>query len=98
MPAHLMTEPVAFRDARPRLAGPNYRGLHRAASFQHVPQPGALVLEPGSRVFSSVIRLIDAQTALVRHVGSSDDHPVALSGLQPAGAHVRIGADFGDLD
>jgi hypothetical protein len=98
MSAHLMTDAARFSDVRPRLAGPNYRGLHRAASAQQLVQPGALVLEPASQNFSSVMRLIDADTALVRHVGTFDDHPVALAALRPAGSRVRIGTDFGDRD
>jgi len=97
MPAHLMAPTAVCSETRPRLAGPNYRGLHRAP-VQRLIQPGSLVLEPGSRSFSSVIRLIDGHTALVRSVGSFDDHSVALSALRPAGAEIRIGADFGDRD
>ena len=85
MPAHLMAE-ADFQAQRPRLAGANYRGTHRAASFEQLPQPGALVLEPESRDLSSVIRLVDARTALVRHIGSFDDHPIALTLLRPASA------------
>ena len=97
MPAHLMAETAVLSETRPRLAGANYRGLHRAP-VQQLLQAGSLVLEPGSRSFSSVIRLIDGQTALVRSVGSFDDHPIALSALRTAGAEIRIGADFGDRD
>lgn len=98
MSAHLAAEAAVLASPRPRLSGPNYCGLHRAPSSGRMAQPGALVLEPGSHVLSSVIRLVDAETALVRHVGSFDDHPVALSRLRPAGAQVRVGADFGDAD
>jgi hypothetical protein len=95
MAAHLADELVAMTSVRPRLAGPNYCGHHRAAPSRVI-QPGSLLLEPGSKVPSSVIRLIDVSTALVRHVGAADDHPVQLSVLQPLGARVRVAADFGN--
>ena len=95
--AHLLAEAQALGTPRVRLSGPNYRGVHRSAASYPQVVPGALVVEPGSRVPSSVIRQIDAGTALVRHVGTCDDHPVSLTDLQPFadGLRVRVGADFG---
>jgi hypothetical protein len=80
------------------MAGPNYHGLHRRAVPARVGVPGTLVLEPGSQVPSSVIALIDLRRALVRHVGTCDDHAVELEQLRPFadGRRVRIGADHGD--
>jgi hypothetical protein len=96
MAAHLAHQPLSTTSARPRLSGPNYCGHHRAAAAPHAVQPGSLLFEPGSNVPSSVIRLIDISTALVRHVGSADDHAVELSVLQPYGPRVRVAADFDD--
>ena len=98
MSAHLAVETAVLAGPRPRLAGANYCGLHRAPSRDRVVQPGALVLEPGSDVLSSVIRLVDVETALVRHVGSFDDHAVALSTLRAPGTRLRVAADFADVD
>ncbi len=97
MAAHLLAEAEALEIPRVRLAGQNYRGAHRSAASYPLVVPGALVIEPSSRVPSSVIRQIDARTALVRHVGTCDDHPVPLADLQPFadGQRVRVGADFG---
>ena len=83
MAGHLMNDTDRVTPARVRLSGPNYRGLHRKAVGQDVGQPGTLVLEPASEVPSSVIGQIDAVTALVRHVGTCDDHAVALADLRP---------------
>jgi hypothetical protein len=94
--AHFADRLSTATAVRPRLTGPNYRGQHRTASPPDGIQPGSLLFEPGSNVPSSVIRLIDSSTALVRHVGSADDHPVQLSSLQPLGARVRVAADFND--
>ena len=97
MAAHLLAEAEALAAPRVRLAGPHYRGAHRSAAYYPLITPGALVIEPSSRVPSSVIRQIDASTALVRHVGTTDDHPVPVADLQPFadGLRVRVGADFG---
>ena len=97
MAAHLLAEVDPRFAPRVRLSGPNYRGQHRSAVQRIIGQPGALVLEPSSDVPSSVIVQIDAVTALVRHVGTCDDHPVPLAALRPFadGARVRVGADFG---
>jgi len=97
MAAHLMNEADLFTAPRVRLSGPNYHGQHRSAVAQQVGQPGTLVLEPASQVPSSVIGQIDAVTALVRHVGTCDDHAVRLADLQPFadGNRVRVGKDFG---
>ena len=98
MAAHLLPEDEALRAPRVRLAGANYRGLHRSAVRRGVWEPGSLVLEPASQVPSSVIVQVDASTAVVRHVGTCDDHPVALADLRPFadGARVRVGSDYGD--
>jgi hypothetical protein len=98
MAAHMLAEVDPSFAPRVRLSGPNYRGHHRSAIQRLVGEPGALVLEPASDVPSSVIVQIDAVTALVRHVGTCDDHPVLLAALRPFadGARVRVGADFGD--
>jgi hypothetical protein len=97
MAAHLLAEVDPRIAPRVRLSGPNYHGHHRSAVQRVVGQPGALVLEPASDVPSSVIGQIDAVTALVRHVGTCDDHAVALATLRPFadGCRVRVGADFG---
>ena len=98
MAAHLLAEDEVFSSPRVRLAGVNYRGHHRAAPRPGTWEPGSLVHEPASQVPSSIIIQIDAQTALVRHVGTCDDHPVAIADLRPFadGARVRVGSDFGD--
>jgi hypothetical protein len=98
MAAHLLAESEVLSSPRVRLAGANYRGQHRSASRPGLWAPGSLVHEPASQVPSSVIVQIDARTALVRHVGTCDDHPVALADLRPFadGAQVRLGSDFGD--
>ena len=98
MAAHLLNEAELFTAPRVRLSGPNYRGQHRSAVCQQVGQPGTLVLEPADQVPSSVIVQIDAVTALVRHVGTCDDHAVRLADLRPFadGNRVRVGSDFGN--
>jgi hypothetical protein len=98
MAAHLLAEQDLFSSPRVRLAGANYRGQHRSAPRPGTWAPGSLVHEPASQVPSSIIVQIDARTALVRHVGTCDDHPVALDDLRPFadGARVRVGSDFGD--
>ena len=98
MAAHLLSDEELFTSPRVRLAGANYRGTHRSAARRGIWDPGALVLEPASAVPSSVIVQIDARNALVRHVGTCDDHPVALADLRPFadGSRVRVGSDFGD--
>lgn len=78
------------------LMGPNYQGRHRSPGQPILSQAGALVLEPGAIVPSSVIRQVDATRALVRHVGTCDDHLAVLDDLRPFadGARVRVGYDF----
>jgi hypothetical protein len=98
MPAHLITETSDPSCLRPRVSGANYCGRHRAASGAGHHRPGALVIEPGSPTFSSIVRLVDAETAVVRHVGGFDDHTVALRTLQALSARIRVGADFSDSD
>jgi hypothetical protein len=66
---------------RATLSGLNYQGRHRSPHYADVCRPGALVVEPGAPTPSSVIRQIDAVTALVRHVGTCDDHPAAIRDL-----------------
>jgi hypothetical protein len=98
MAAHLLAEAELFTSPRVRLAGANYRGQHRSAARRGIWDPGSLVIEPRSAVPSSLIVQIDANTALVRHVGTCDDHAVALAELRPFadGARVRVGSDFGN--
>jgi len=69
--------------ARATLSGLNYQGRHRSPHYADVCRPGALVVEPGAPTPSSVIRQIDAVTALVRHVGTCDDHPAPIRDLVP---------------
>jgi hypothetical protein len=78
------------------LLGANYQGRHRSAHHRPLCQPGALVLERDTTLPSSVIRQVDDTRALVRHVGTCDDHVVAIADLVPFadGARVRIGYDF----
>jgi hypothetical protein len=66
---------------RATLSGLNYQGRHRSPHYADLCRPGALVLEPGAPTPSSVIRQIDAVTALVRHVGTCDDHPTPIRDL-----------------
>jgi hypothetical protein len=97
MAAHLLTDDRLDETGEVlHLSGANYRGRHRSASHQATCQPGALVLEPGAGTPSSVIRLVDAARALVRHVGTCDDHVVAIDVLTPFadGRRVRIGCDY----
>jgi hypothetical protein len=58
--------------------------------------PGALVLEVGSSRFSSIIRLVGTESAVVRHVGGCDDHTVALASLQGLSTKVLVGGDAND--
>jgi hypothetical protein len=48
------------------------------------------VLEPDGPTPSSVVRQIDAVTALVRHVGTCDDHPVRIDELTAFADGVRV--------
>jgi hypothetical protein len=97
MANHLLTDdqlpdsPVALH-----LLGANYQGRHRSAHHRPLCQPGALVLEANTTMPSSVIRQVDATRALVRHIGTCDDHLVAIADLAPFadGERVRIGYDF----
>jgi hypothetical protein len=71
---------------RAALSGHNYQGRHRSPHYTSICRPGALVVEPSGPSPSSVIRQIDAVTALVRHVGTCDDHPVRIRELLPFAA------------
>ena len=94
MTAHLLDRPLP----RPHVAGPDYLGRHRGVARQLSFPPGALALEPGAHVPSSVIRHVDDATVLVRHVGTQDDHPVPITALTTFadGYRVVIGIDHGD--
>ena len=97
MATHLLPEDLVPDCHRVlHLMGPNYQGRHRSPGQPILSRAGALVLEPGATVPSSVIRQVDASRALVRHVGTCDDHLVALDDLRPFadGDRVRVGVDF----
>jgi hypothetical protein len=97
MATHLLPEDLVPDSHRVlHLMGPNYQGRHRSPHQPILSQAGALVLEPGATAPSSVIRQVDATRALVRHVGTCDDHLVALDDLRPFvdGQRVRVGYDF----
>jgi hypothetical protein len=64
-------------------SGYGYQGRHRSPHFTDVCRPGSLVLEAAGSAPSTVVRQIDAVTALVRHVGTCDDHPAAIRDLVP---------------
>jgi hypothetical protein len=78
------------------LLGANYEGRHRKPCNPPSCQAGALVVELGSKRPSSVIRQVDADRALVRHVGTCDDHLVTIDDLRPFadGSRVRVGYGF----
>ena len=80
--------------ARAALSGLNYQGRHRSPHYADVCRPGALVVEPGAPTPSSVIRQIDAVTALVRHVGTCDDHPARIRDLVPFAVAATAGAGW----
>ena len=86
------TTPVQAAATRAALSGLNYQGRHRSPRYQSLCTPGALVLEPDGPTPSSVIRQVDAVTALVRHVGTCDDHPVRIADLVPFAEAARDGA------
>jgi hypothetical protein len=94
MTAHLLDRPLP----RPHVAGADYCGRHRGVARALSFPPGALALEPGARVPSSVIRHVDDATVLVRHVGTQDDHPVRITALTAFadGYRVVVGSDYGD--
>jgi hypothetical protein len=79
MTAHLLEHPIP----RPHLVGQEYRGRHRDVRQHDDYATGSLVLEPGAREPSSVIRHVDHATVLVRHIGTQDDHPAAVADLTP---------------
>jgi len=76
--------------SRMTLSGLNYQGRHRSPHFASICRPGSLVLEPDGPTPSSVIRQIDAVTALVRHVGTCDDHPVRIDELTAFADGMRV--------
>jgi hypothetical protein len=94
MTAHLLDHPLS----RPHVAGADYLGRHRGGRVREDFPAGALVVEPGAREPSSVIRHVDDLTVLVRHVGTQDDHPALVATLRSFadGFRVVVGADFGD--
>jgi hypothetical protein len=94
MTAHLLDHPLA----RPHVTGADYLGRHRGRCGQQDFPAGSLVIEPGAREPSSVIRHVDELTVLVRHVGTQDDHPAHVATLKAFadGYRVVVGADFGD--
>jgi hypothetical protein len=96
MVMNLLTDVVGDTGSRMTLSGLNYQGRHRSPHFLSICRPGSLVLEPDGPTPCSVIRQIDAVTALVRHVGTCDDHPARIEDLTPFadGARVRLGRDF----
>jgi hypothetical protein len=96
MHEHLLTDAPLDLATRRRPANPSYPGRHRSPRHHDLCQSGTLVLEPRSRCPSSVIQQVDPTTALVRHVGTCDDHIVLIADLVPFadGVRVRLGADF----
>ena len=96
MVMNLLSDVAGDTGSRMALSGLNYQGRHRSPHFQSICRPGSLVLEPDGPIPSSVIRQIDAVTALVRHVGTCDDHPVRIDALTAFadGERVRVGRDF----
>ena len=82
---------VSSTPPRAALSGLNYRGRHRSPHYASLCSPGAMVVEPSGPVPSSVIRQIDAVTALVRHVGTCDDHPVKIGDLRPFAVTAQAG-------
>jgi hypothetical protein len=97
MASHLLPDDLVPDSHRVlHLLGANYQGRHRKPCNPPSCQAGALVVEPDSTRPSSVIRQIDADRALVRHVGTCDDHLVTIDDLRPFadGSRVRVGFDF----
>jgi hypothetical protein len=86
----LQTDVAGDTGSRMTLSGLNYQGRHRSPHFASICRPGSLVLEPDGPTPSSVIRQIDAVTALVRHVGTCDDHPVRIDELTAFAEGVRV--------
>lgn len=74
MATHLATEAEDRAHPRVRLAGAGYQGTHRSAAFRQYLNTGALVFESDSSVPSIIIALVDDQNAVVRHIGTCDDH------------------------
>ena len=86
----LQTDVAGDNRSRMTLSGLNYQGRHRSPHFASICRPGSLVLEPDGPTPSSVVRQIDAVTALVRHVGTCDDHPVRIDELTAFADGVRV--------
>jgi hypothetical protein len=78
--------------SRVTLSGPNYQGRHRSPRFTSICRPGSLVLEQDGLTPCTVVRQIDAVTALVRHVGTCDDHPARIDDLTPFADGMRATA------
>jgi hypothetical protein len=96
MSQHLLDDVPLDLTARRHPPNPNYAARHRSPRQHDLCQPGTLVIELNSRLPSSIIRQVNATTALVRHVGTCDDHVTRLADLIPFadGVRVRLGADF----
>jgi hypothetical protein len=97
MATHLLPDDLVPDSHRVlHLLGPSYTGRHRRPCNPPSCQAGSLVVEPASTRPSSVIRQVDGNRALVRHVGTCDDHIVPIDDLRPFadGSRVRVGYDF----
>jgi hypothetical protein len=93
---HLLENPL--RNSVPPSHPPSfeYLGRHRSPRHNDLCRFGALVVEPRSSCPSSVIKQVDGRTALVRHVGTCDDHVMQIADLVPFadGVTVRLAAAF----
>jgi hypothetical protein len=95
MAMNLLMNVAGDTGSRLTLSGLNYQGRHRSPHFASICRPGTLVLEPDGPTPCSVIRQIDAVSALVRHVGTCDDHPVRIDQLTPFADGERVRVGFG---
>jgi hypothetical protein len=100
MQHQLLTDAPLDTAIRRRPPNADYPGRHRSARNKDLCRPGTLVVELNSRCPSSVIGQVDATNALVRHVGTCDDHVTSIADLVPFadGVRVRLGADFSSED
>jgi hypothetical protein len=64
------------------LAGAGYHGTHRSAALWQYLNTGALVFEPDSSVPSIIIAMVDDHNAVVRHIGTCDDHRATVYELR----------------